>query len=114
MLNGTWVPQTAEFSGQSIPLPPTRWVIDGERYVVEAEHGRDEGVLVVDAEATPAAVDIVGQRGPNAGRTLRAIYRMRGDLLQVCYEVGDAPARPTAFLTAPGSMALTVRYRRVQ
>jgi len=114
MLNGTWVPQSAEFSGQAIPLPPTQWVITGERYVVEAEEGRDEGVLVVDTSASPHAVDIVGQVGPNSGKTLRAIFRVRGDLLQICYEVGDAPARPTVFVTARGSMALTVRYRRVQ
>lgn len=114
MLNGTWIPQTAEFSGQAIPLPPTRWVISGERYVVEAEAGQDEGVLLVDTETSPHAVDIVGRAGPNAGKTLRAIFRVRGDLLQLCYEVGDKPARPDAFVTAPGSLALTVRYRRVQ
>ncbi len=114
MLNGTWVPLAAEFSGQSIPLPPTRWIIDGERYVVEAEAGQDAGSLVIDATATPATVDLIGRTGPNAGKTLRAIFRLRGDLLQLCYEVGDTPVRPTAFVTARGSMALTVRYRRVQ
>jgi uncharacterized protein (TIGR03067 family) len=114
MLNGIWMPLAAEFSGQAIPLPPARWIIAGERYVVEAEAGRDEGILVVDTSALPPAVDIVGHAGPNAGKTLRAIFRVRGDLLQLCYEVGDAPARPTAFVSAEGSMALTVRYRRVQ
>lgn len=114
MLNGTWVPQSAEFSGQAIPLPPTRWVIDGERYVMEAEEGRDEGRLVVDTLAWPHAVDVVGQQGPNAGKTLRAIFRVRGDLLQICYDVGESAARPSVFVTVRGSMALTVRYRRVQ
>jgi uncharacterized protein (TIGR03067 family) len=114
MLNGTWIPQAAEFSGQAIPLPPARWVIAGERYVVESEGGRDEGLLVVDTKVTPHAVDLVGQAGPNAGQTLRAIFRVRGDLLQLCYEVGESPTRPAAFVSVEGSMALTVRYRRVQ
>ena len=82
--------------------------------VAELLGAADEGILVVDTSATPHAVDIVGQAGPNAGKTLRAIFRIRGDLLQLCYEVGDAPARPSAFVSEQGSMALTVRYRRVQ
>lgn len=114
MLDGIWIPQTADFSGRAIPLPPARWTIVGERYVVEGEGGRDEGRLVIDTSVTPHAVDLVGQAGPNAGQTLRAIFRVRGDLLQLCYEVGEAPLRPAAFVSAEGSMALTVRYRRVQ
>lgn len=114
MLNGTWVAQGAEFSGEVIPLPPSRWIIEGERYVVEAEGGRDTGALVVDTGCSPHAIDLVGQEGPNAGKTLRAIFRIRGDLLQLTYLVGDDPARPTAFGTIRGSMSLTVRYRRMQ
>ncbi|HEY0943863.1 MAG TPA: TIGR03067 domain-containing protein [Opitutaceae bacterium] len=112
MLDGTWIPQGAEFGGQSLPLPPARFVIAGARYVVETGDARDEGVLRIDAAATPAAIDIVGTAGPNAGKTIPAIFRMRGELLQLCYEVSDTPRRPIAFGTAPGSVQLMVRYRR--
>ncbi len=112
MLNGIWVPQGAEFSGESIPMPPTRFIITGDRYRVESEGGDDEGVLVIDTEVTPHAVDITGMTGPNAGKTLRAIFRMRGDLLQLCYEVSEVPRRPGGFSTTRGSLQILVRYRR--
>lgn len=112
MLNGTWIPQGAEFVGQSLPMPEARFVITGARYVVETGGVRDEGTLVIDDAVTPHTIDIVGTAGPNAGKTIPAIFRVRGELLQLCYDVGDVPRRPTAFGTAPGSTQIMVRYRR--
>lgn len=116
MLTGTWIPQGAEFAGQPVPLRPARLVIAGDRYVVEGADARDEGRLHLAADASPPAVDLVGERGPNAGRTIPAIFRLRGNLLQLCYMVGEgaAPlARPTELQARPGSMQMLVRYRRI-
>ncbi len=112
MLDGTWTPQGGEFSGESLPMPDTRWVITGTRYVIESENGRDEGELIFDATATPLAVDLVGTSGPNGNKTIKAIYRVRGELLQLCYDVSGDNRRPAAFTTSKGSMQLMVRYRR--
>lgn len=112
MLNGTWIPQGAEFGGQSLPMPATRLIIAGTRYVVEAADGRDEGTLAIDEKVTPHTIDIIGVAGPNAGKTIPAIFRVRGELLQICYDVGDVPRRPAAFGTGPGRTQLMVRYRR--
>lgn len=113
MLDGVWLPLGAEFCGEALPLPDTRLVITGDRYVVEAAETRDEGVLRIDASASPPGIDIVGQAGPNAGKTLLAIFRVRGDRLQLCYDVGEPPCRPTTFATAQGSTRILIRYRRV-
>lgn len=113
MLDGIWIPTGAEFSGQNIPLPESRWEITGSRYVVDStESGRDEGDLRIDAAASPATIDLVGTVGPNARQTIRAIYRIRGDLLQLCYHVDGREDRPTAFSAEIGAMTLLVRYRR--
>ncbi len=89
-----------------------RWVITGTRYVVESEAGRDEGELRIDAAASPASVDLVGTSGPHGNKTIRAIFRLRGDLLQLCYDVSGEDRRPVTFVTGKGSMQLMVRYRR--
>lgn len=112
MLDGTWTPQSAEFSGEPLPLPDTRWVITGTRYVVESGNSRDEGELIFDVMATPLALDLVGLSGPNGNKTIKAIYRIRGDVLQLCYDVSGNDRRPVEFKTGKGSMQLMVRYRR--
>jgi uncharacterized protein (TIGR03067 family) len=113
MLDGIWIPHGAEFSGEALPAPESRWVITGTRYVVESEAGRDEGELRIDAAARPATVDLVGTSGPHGNKTIRAIFRLRGDLLQFCYDVSGDDRRPVVFATGKGSMQLMVRYRRI-
>jgi len=53
----------------------------------------------------------VGVTGPNAGRTIAAIWRVEGEVLELCYDVGGG-TRPTMFASAAGSTRLLVRYRR--
>ena len=111
-LNGHWVPAGAELGGEALPMPPVRFIVANESYVVEAETGRDEGVLRFGPGGVAEAVDIVGVGGPNAGRTIEAIFRVvGGDVLELCYDVGGGP-RPETFSTAPGEYRLLVRYRR--
>jgi uncharacterized protein (TIGR03067 family) len=112
MLDGIWIPHGAEFSGEALPTPESRWIVTGTRYVVESEAGRDEGELRIDAAASPASVDLVGTSGPHGNKTIRAIFRLRGDLLQLCYDVSGDDRRPVTFTTSKGSMQLMVRYRR--
>jgi uncharacterized protein (TIGR03067 family) len=115
MLTGTWIPQAAEFCGQPLPLPPARMVITGDRYVIELGDARDEGTLAINVNVTPHQIDIIGTAGPNAGKTIPAIFRVRGNVLQMCYTVGEGlspPPRPLALETGPESLQILVRYRR--
>lgn len=111
MIDGTWLPLSAELSGQPLPMPATRLTVAGQSYVVQAQETRDEGVLRIDTTAAPATIDIVGVNGPNAGRTIPAIFRVADDVLEMCYDVGGGD-RPDGFATAPGEYRLLVRYRR--
>jgi len=58
-------------------------------------------------------MDIRGREGPNAGRTIQAIYELAGEQLTVCYQLGSGE-RPSEFKSAKGSQVLLVRYLRVQ
>jgi hypothetical protein len=54
---------------------------------------------------------MLGQHGPNRGRTIPCLFQQRGDLLRVCY--GLDGAAPTDFTTAPGSGRYLATYRRM-
>jgi uncharacterized protein (TIGR03067 family) len=115
MLDGIWIPQGAEFAGEAIPFPRTRLVITGDRYIVEGEAGRDEGHWTANTDLTPHTIDLVGTAGPHRGQTIAGLFRLRGNLLQLCYAVGpgDAPPpRPTVLGAPAGTLQMVVRYRR--
>lgn len=111
ILDGTWLPENAELAGRRIPMPPTRFVISGANYVVVSAESRDTGVLIFAADGLEVALDIVGTAGPNAGRTIPAIWRVEDDVLELCYDIGGGE-RPMNFSTARDGARLLVRYRR--
>ena len=82
-------------------------IIRAETYQVQSDHGR----LALDEVSRPATMDLIGEEGPNQGRTIRAIYELTGDVLRICYELGS-PERPQAFESAPGTLQFLVTYRR--
>ena len=110
MLDGIWLPHSANFAGDEIPLHGTRLTISGNRYTVETPHGTDHGTLAHDSNARPHTLDIIGTAGPNAGRTIPAICRLEQDQLVICYDVGGGP-RPGEFSTGKNSTRLMVIYR---
>ncbi len=73
----------------------------------------DEGTVTLDPAKTPKQMDILGKVGPNAGKTLKTIYKLDGDTLVVCYELGGGD-RPTEFKTKAGSKQLLAEYKRAK
>jgi uncharacterized protein (TIGR03067 family) len=72
----------------------------------------DSGDYVVDAAASPQAIDIVGREGPNAGRTMLAIYQLEADRLTVCYDL-DGPERPSDMQAEEeDQLLLSITYAR--
>ena len=97
-LEGAWVPVNASVAGTPLAVADLRVrylllegggyrIIDGSNQVV------DGGEYHTDTAAAPASMDIVGQTGPHAGRTLLAIYELKGDELTVCYDL-EGRGRP--------------------
>jgi uncharacterized protein (TIGR03067 family) len=93
-LEGAWVPIAASVAGSRLAVDQLRVryllleaggysIIDRSNQVV------DGGCYLLNEELTPATMDIVGRSGPHAGRTMRAIYELRGDELTVCYDLED-------------------------
>ncbi len=109
--DGTWIPRRATLSGQTFPeemLPGLALVLSGGDYAV----GDDRGIVRLMADGPPVALDLVGQSGPNAGRTIAAIAVRDAETLQLCYELGDA-GRPVEFTSPPGAMRLLIEFEFV-
>lgn len=109
-LVGRWTPASAELGGQPFPVAN----FGGASLVLTAgtyEFAGDTGTYSVLAANTPAQMDIHGRAGPNAGRTILAIYGLTGDQLTVCYQLG-AGERPNDFTSPPGTQVLLVHYQR--
>jgi uncharacterized protein (TIGR03067 family) len=109
-IEGTWVVTKAELGGKEMPLAafansPLR--LAGGRY----EFQNDSGEYSVIPGPPPTAMDVRGQQGPNAGRTIPAIFRAQGDTLTICYDL-SCKARPKDFRTEAGTQLFLVRYAR--
>ena len=110
-LAGEWEPVVAELGGKDFPVAGFQGVmlrLTADTY----EFGSDRGSYTLPPGDAPAPIDVRGIDGPNAGRTIPAIYEFAGDKLTIAYQLGSGP-RPATFQSPIGSRVLLVRYRRI-
>lgn len=106
-LDGTWSPQSATLGGQALPIAAFRGamlVLRDGRYGFGNDRGR------VELLAAPGQMNIRGEEGPNAGKTLLALYERRADELRIAYQLGSGP-RPSDFESPAGTQLFVVVYR---
>jgi uncharacterized protein (TIGR03067 family) len=110
-LAGNWKPVSAELAGKDFPVASfagaTLQLTDSTY-----EFAGDKGTYVVLSAKSPAKMDIRGQSGPNAGRTIPAIFELSDEQLTIGYQLGSGE-RPIEFESPPGSQILIVEYRRM-
>ncbi|HEY6484108.1 MAG TPA: TIGR03067 domain-containing protein [Steroidobacteraceae bacterium] len=115
-LAGAWVPVAANVSGQALLVGELRvkyLVLDGRDYSIIDRSNRivDSGEYLVNERAMPPTIDIVGRDGPNAGRSMLAIFELDDDHLTVCYEL-DGAARPANMQAQQDQLLLSITYQR--
>jgi uncharacterized protein (TIGR03067 family) len=113
-LQGTWLPSSAELAGKMFPdevLKTIKLVIKDDKYTVTVGDKADQGTVKLMASAKPKAMDITGTEGPNKGKTILAIYEVKGDTLRVCYDL-SGKKHPTEFKTEAGTQLFLVEYKR--
>lgn len=111
---GTWETVRAELAGEPVPELVVRQTVltlaRGSYAVYFNRQLADSGDYTLAPGQPHAALVLQGRVGPNAGRTIPAIYQLMGERLRICYGLaGDAPA---AFATTAGSQLYLVIYRR--
>ena len=111
-LQGPWEQAAFEIDGSSAPqnvydTTDILMMVAENRFVVRSSHGRLllEGVFSLNPDVIPKAIDFIDSIGPDAGKTLRAIYRLERDRFTFV-AAGPGTPRPTTFECGPG---LTMR-----
>ncbi len=113
-LQGRWAIVKAEFAGEAMPglvAEKTEFELSAGDYVVRFDRQvADRGRYILGATRLHRGMTLMGSEGPNAGRTIPAIYQLVGDRLRICYGIdGQMPA---GFATSAGSSLYLVTYRR--
>jgi len=86
-------------------------LVEGGKYKLDLLGQKDEGTFTVDPSKKPAEMDIKGTDGPNKGKTIKTIYKIDGDTVTICYELGGGD-RPTRFESKPDTKQFLVVYQR--
>jgi uncharacterized protein (TIGR03067 family) len=106
----------ANVSGQQLVVGELRvkyFVLDGHDYSIIDRSNRvvDSGEYLVNDAASPRSIDIVGRDGPNAGRSVFAIFELQGDRLTVCYDL-SGEGRPDDMEPREDQLLLSITYER--
>jgi uncharacterized protein (TIGR03067 family) len=113
-IRGTWQMIRAELAGEpahALVVEHTTLEITGDRYFVRYDREvADRGRISFVSGDPHSTLTLRGTEGPNAGRSIPAIYQVRGDLLRICYGLDGEP--PAAFTSPPGSPRYLATYRR--
>ena len=116
-MQGVWNPVSAELGSQRLSadqLKSMRLKIQDGNYEVVVGDKADRGTLKIADDAKPPSLDIVGTEGPNKGKTILAIYDLKGDTLRICYALSKETKRPTEFKTGGIDSVFLVTYKRVK
>jgi uncharacterized protein (TIGR03067 family) len=114
LIEGTWVPITAELAGMKLPAEAIKtWRLDlkNGKYTFKNGAEADQGTWKIDAAKKLKTIDIKGTEGPNKDKTILTIYELTDDTLKVCYDL-SGKEYPTEFKTKAGSQLFLVTYKR--
>ena len=115
--DGRWKPIAAVLGGVRLPkaeLDKITLTLAGADYevVVEGETKIDKGTCTVDATTYPKRMTIKGTTGPNAGKTILAIFEMKNaGAMRVCYDLSGAEF-PKEFIAPKGTQLYLAGYRK--
>jgi uncharacterized protein (TIGR03067 family) len=114
-VQGPWVLTSLMIDGQVAEETE----IMGSRLVVECERGQAliegvtlEGTIRLDPTGTPNTIDVTFREGPNAGLTVRGIYKLEQDRFTVCRAQRPGGKRPAEFAAPPGSRSVLMVWER--
>lgn len=103
---GTWVLVSAKRDGQPVPAADVgkgKITWKGKEAVTETPHQSKEPIKATVTLTAPKAMDFTRANGPDAGKTMRAIYEFRGPDEYVIVFAPAGKDRPTELDSKPGS-----------
>jgi uncharacterized protein (TIGR03067 family) len=116
LLNGTWEAVSAVLDGKKMPAPKEKVTVtlrDGKYTVKQGDKVVAEGTGKIDPTTSPKSVDVTPSSGPDKGKTVLAIYEVKGDTQRVCFARPGKP-RPKTFEAKKGSGDALYTHKRVK
>lgn len=117
---GKWKIEKAESGGEDItPLVKDAKfeILGGGKYTLELTGAeKDSGTFTVDPSKSPKEIDVKPTAGPLKGKTMKAIYKIDGDAMTICYQhdlEGGKP-RPEKFETKGAPTLVLIVYKRAK
>lgn len=114
MLEGEWHILAVHYGNQDLPNRTGRLEIVGTRFALQiGGTPREVGGVEFDGTADPAILDLIWREpGGGEARRIRAIVRVRGELMQFCYYPESTGPRPPRFSSSGEPPAILIRCRR--
>ena len=115
-LIGNWQMTKGVVGGNPFPdeaVRKMRLELTGGKYKLIGAESPDQGDWTLHSDTKPDGLDIKGTDGPNKGRTILAIFELRGDSLKVCYDL-SGKNRPTKFEAPKKTLLFLAEYQRVK
>ena len=116
---GTWAVTSSIYDGRPAPeaiFRSIQRVVDGNHVYWTRDGKRFAGTTIeLDPAASPKAIDVIPDGGPNRGERVLGIYKLDGDGLTICVAEPRRP-RPKDFQAGKGSrqtLRVFVRVRAV-
>ncbi len=113
-LDGNWIAVGAELGGQHIDddfLSVITLNIAADKCELHLGGNTDIGTIKFIPHVVPMSFEITVTDGPSKGKTFKAIYKLMGGFLVVCYNTTSAD-RPKSFVSNPENQYSIVRYKR--
>lgn len=115
-LQGTWALVSSTSRGLRLADGEARrfrLLLRGGKYVAEYR-GQviDEYTYQIDPSTSPARITLTITQGPDQGKSVPGIYRLKGDRLDICRQVVPGGPPPEEFASGKGSGFVWAVFKR--
>jgi len=115
---GKWQITKAELGGKDLTehLKAMKFEItEGGKYTAQLGEEKDAGSFTVDPAKSPRQMTIKTTGGPAMGTTMKAVYKIDGDAMTICYDHNrEAQKHPEKFESKEGTTLLLITYKRMK
>jgi uncharacterized protein (TIGR03067 family) len=118
MLMGTWKLTAAERNGEKVDLAkeehlPTQLSITGNRIVAKLPKDQEhKGTFKADLTKDPATIDLTPSEGPEKGKAMQGLMKVKGDTLTLCFTEGEHDKRPTELASKKDSKTVIATFKK--
>lgn len=110
-LNGKWKCISALIGGGNFQYKNLSVEVKNGNYSSVVNNQKQSGQVIINESAIPKQMDIAIKEGPDQGKTLPAIYDLKGKELTVCYNIVGSN-RPTEFSSTKENGFLLLKFQK--